>query len=160
MSDIELLNEIDSLQTKYVRALDKRDWASWLDCFDPQDGSYICISRENVEQNMPIALMLDDCTARLRDRVTFITKVWTGTYEDYDTRHFIQRLEHTSSDSKLYTVQTNFLIAYTAASGASEVLAAGCYEDLIRLNPEGPKFISKRAILDTVSTPRYLVYPI
>ncbi len=160
MLNSDLVNAIDALQAKYVRALDKRDWQAWLDCFDSKAGSYLCISRENVEQNLPIALMLDDCAERLQDRVTFITKVWAGTYEDYGTRHFVQRLEHAQADPDTYDVSTNFMVAYTTVAGASDVLVAGCYEDRIRIDAAGPKFVSKKAILDTQTTPRYLVYPV
>jgi hypothetical protein len=36
----------------------------------------------------------------------------------------------------------------------------GVYDDTVDTNGGLPKFVSKRAILDTVTTPRYLVYPV
>jgi 3-phenylpropionate/cinnamic acid dioxygenase small subunit len=155
----DILNEIDALQIEYLRALDRRDWNGWLGCFD-SEGSYICISKENVEQSLPLALMMDDCYARLQDRVTFITEVWAGTFEDYSTKHFVQRLECTETGPRQYAVASNFMLLYTARSGKSELLAAGEYKDDVILGPDGPRFRNKQAVLDTVTVPRYLVYPV
>ena len=60
----------------------------------------------------------------------------------------------------LYAVASNFMVAYTTARGRSEILAAGVYQDEISLAGNDAKFKSKKAILDTVATPRYLVYPV
>ena len=155
----DILAAIDELQIRYVSALDQRDFEAWLDCFDSQ-GSYICTPRENEEQGLPLALMMDDCHERLRDRVSYITQVWAGTFEDYWTRHFIQRLTCAPGASEGYAVLTNFNVLYTSPSGRSEILVAGCYDDRVIVSPEGAKFRSKKAVLDTSITPRYLVYPV
>lgn len=160
MLNHEVLARIDALQVTYLRALDGADLNAWLDCFDANEGSYICTTRENEEQNLPLALMMDDCHARLKDRVRFITEVWSGTFEDYPMRHFVQRLDCTEAGPGLFAVTSNFMVAYTSARGQSQILAAGIYRDHVRLAAEEAKFKSKRAILDTVVTPRYLVYPL
>jgi anthranilate 1,2-dioxygenase small subunit len=155
----EVLAAIDELQIRYINALDRRDFDAWLACFDSQ-GSYICTPRENEEQGLPLALMMDDCYERLKDRVSYITQVWAGTFEDYWTRHFIQRLTCTARDAERYSVITNFSTLYTSAAGRSEILVAGCYQDEVIVSPAGAKFRSKKAVLDTSITPRYLVYPV
>nr|ART40124.1 K161 [uncultured bacterium] len=160
MHDPDILARIDALQTNYLRALDGRDMAGWLDCFADKDGSYICTTRENEEQGLPLALMMDDCYERLQDRVRFITEVWSGTYEDYQTRHFVQRLDCSHKGAGIYAVASNFMVSYTSPRGQSEILAAGIYRDEVSLAGNDAKFKSKRAILDTVATPRYLVYPV
>lgn len=160
MTNPDVLARIDALQIKYQRALDGADMTGWLDCFGEKDASYICTTRENEEQNLPLALMMDDSYDRLKDRVRFITEVWSGTYEDYQTRHFVQRLDCADKGAGLYAVASNFMVAYTSARGRSEILAAGIYQDEISLAGNDTKFRSKKAILDTVATPRYLVYPV
>lgn len=159
MVSADILSAIDALQIRYIRSLDYRDWNAWLSCFD-DEASYVCTTRENVEQGLGMAFMMDDCRARLRDRVTFICDVWAGTYEDYFTRHFVQRLDCTEIGTDLFSVNSNVTVMYTSAQGASEILMAGCYEDRIAIRPTGVKFVSKRAVADTVTAPRYLVYPI
>lgn len=159
MIDGETFAQIDALQLRYARALDTRDMTGWAGCFG-ETGSYICIARENVEQDLPVAIMMDDSLARIRDRVTYVTKVWAGTFEDYQTRHFVQRIACAPNGEGLYAVESNFLVAYTNARGRSEILVAGIYEDEIELGRGAASFRAKKAVLDTVTTPRYLVYPV
>ncbi len=59
-----------------------------------------------------------------------------------------------------FDVETQFMVAYTTARGQSEILATGVYHDEVSVDAGGAKFRAKRAVLDTLVTPRYLVYPI
>jgi anthranilate 1,2-dioxygenase small subunit len=156
--DPAVLAQVDALQNKYLAALDRHDMQAWLDCFAEQ-ASYSCITRENVDADLPVAMMLDDTRERLQDRVKFVTEVWSGTFEDYATRHFVQRLECSQANGQL-DVLTNFMVSYTNRRGGSDILVTGVYEDAVVLGGSGPRFKAKRAVLDTVTTPRYLVYPV
>lgn len=159
MLDDKIEKSLDALQTRYVLALDRQDMAAWVGCFD-QEASYICIARENVEQDLPLAVMMDDSLDRIRDRANYVTQVWAGTFEDYKTRHFIQRLLLRESGPGLVEAESNFMVVYTQESGKSEVLAAGVYQDVVSVRDGQARFRSRRAVLDTVTMPRYLVYPI
>lgn len=154
------IEQADELQTAYLRALDMRDMRAWMESFSAQHGSYACIARENEEQGLPLALMLDDCPARLLDRVQYVTEVWVGTFEDYQTRHFVQRLSTSRIGSDLLSVSSNFMVAYTTMKGRSEILVTGTYEDVMAIEGGRACFRSKKAVLDTTVTPRYLVYPV
>jgi 3-phenylpropionate/cinnamic acid dioxygenase small subunit len=156
--DQSVLAELDALQVRYTEALDGRNMQAWADCFS-QEGSYICLTRESEEQNLPLALMMDDNRDRIEDRVNFVTQVWAGTFEDYTMRHIVQRLAVTQKSDALYEVKSNFIIAYTTARGKIEILTSGVYHDEISLLP-GPAFKSKRAVIDSVTPPRYIVYPL
>jgi 3-phenylpropionate/cinnamic acid dioxygenase small subunit len=154
-----VLTQIDDLQSRYMRTLDRRAMDGWAACFDSQ-ASYVCIARENEEQNLALAIMMDDNAERIRDRVTYVTKIWVGVFEDYTTRHFVQRVECQKLEPSLFLVESNFMVAYTTSRGRSEMLVAGVYRDEIVLGAGGAAFRSKRAVLDTTVTPRYLVYPV
>jgi 3-phenylpropionate/cinnamic acid dioxygenase small subunit len=157
--DAASLAPIDALQLRYIRALDRRDLEEWAGCFG-EVASYVCIARENVDDGLPLAVMMDDSRARIRDRVAYIRNVWAGTFEDYQTRHFAQRVACAPLAPGVFAVESNFLVAYTTARGRSEILVAGTYEDEIELIGDEARFRTKRAVLDTVTTPRYLVYPV
>jgi 3-phenylpropionate/cinnamic acid dioxygenase small subunit len=157
--DRVVLPSIDDLQMKYIAALDQRDLDAWLGCF-ASEASYVCITRENQDAGLPVALMLDDTRARLKDRVKFIEEVWSGTFEDYATRHFVQRVACNQAAGRCVNVSTNFMVSFTTRRGGSDILVTGIYEDEIDLGGNEAVFVSKRAILDTVTTPRYLVYPV
>lgn len=155
----EALDRIDALQLEYVRALDRADMTAWENCF-AETASYSCTTRENEEQSLPVGLMLDDSRERIADRVKYVTRVWAGTFDEYRTRHFVQRLQWQQQADGLYAVETQFMIAYTSANGKSELLVVGVYFDEIDLSGEVARFRSKKAVLDTTVTPRYLVYPV
>ena len=155
----DILQRLDALQVAYIAALDRKDMAGWLATFD-NPGSYICIASENVDHGLPLALMMDDCHERLHDRVTYVTKVWAGTFEDYQTRHFIQRISAQDLGDGAYGVVTNFSVLYTAEQGKTDILVAGRYEDEIVLNGQGARFRAKKAVMDTNISPRYIVYPV
>jgi 3-phenylpropionate/cinnamic acid dioxygenase small subunit len=156
----EIARTIDDLQARYIYALDTKDFRAWTDTFsaDP-DTSYFCISAENHERNLPIALMYDDCRDRIDDRVVFIEKIWVGTFQDYRTRHFIQRTCLAELGTQLYGVHTNFSILYTPEDGRSAVQVVGVYEDEVAIQSGEARFRRKRAIYDTTILPRYIVYP-
>jgi anthranilate 1,2-dioxygenase small subunit len=120
----------------------------------------VCTTRENEEQGLPVAMMLDDSRARIADRVKYVTRVWAGTFEEYRTRHFVQRLHCAGKGPSLYEVESQFMVAYTTARGQSELLVVGVYLDEVIVAGGRAKFRARKAVLDTVVIPRYLVYPI
>lgn len=160
--EVEQLAEIDALLLRYIDALDGKDMNRWLDTFAEEDeASYICISRENLDRGLSLGFMYDDCRARLQDRVTFVTQIWAGTFQDYRTRHFVQRVAAEPIDAASLKVRSNFTIIMTPEdSGVSGVLSAGIYDDVIRIGNGAPRILSRNAVLDTSVLPRYLVYPV
>lgn len=157
--DPAIFAQLDELQVRYVSALDEHDMRAWADCF-ADEASYVCTTRENEDQHLSVALMMDDSRARIEDRISSITTVWAGTFEDYSTRHVVQRLSSVQRLPQEFTVKSNFIVAYTTARGKSEMLAAGSYLDEVSLTGDRARFRSKRVVLDSVITPRYLVYPL
>nr|WP_246386283.1 aromatic-ring-hydroxylating dioxygenase subunit beta [Novosphingobium hassiacum] len=155
---MEIGAQVDALQAAYAYALDGRNMQAWLDCFG-QEAGYVLTSRENDDAGLPVGMIMDDNHARLRDRVKFVTDIWTGTFEDYPTRHFIQRLHMDWLADGVLAVHSNFLVSYVSTTGKLELLASGFYRDEIVIAPKCT-FRSKRAILDGEVAPRYLVYPI
>lgn len=159
MDKWQVRNRVDELQFRYAHALDEKDMPGWLACF-AQDGSYLCQTRENYQEQLPIGYMWDDRHARLQDRVKTITEIWAGTAEDYQPRHLVQCLRIAAAEAGCYDTVANFVVFYTTNRGDSRILATGAYYDRIRVDGEECAFVSKKAILDQVTVPRYLVYPI
>jgi len=156
----EVLTRLDDLQNRYIVALDGKDIRAWTATFSERaDASYICRSAENESMGLPIALMMDDCRARILDRVTFITQIWKGTFQDYRTRHFSQRVSCEQESENSFRVRSNFSIEYTLDPNAPKTLATGVYEDVVVLEGEQARFLSKRAVYDTTVLPQYIVYP-
>ncbi|HEY4065949.1 MAG TPA: aromatic-ring-hydroxylating dioxygenase subunit beta [Burkholderiaceae bacterium] len=162
MVSIDIEQAIDRLQARYAAALDGKRMQGWYDSFAARpDSSYVCTTAENVAAKLPVALMLDDNRDRLADRVTFVQKVWAGTFQDYRTRHLIQRLECEESADGVFEVNSNFIVTFTPEeSGDSRLLVCGAYQDVVVREGAGLCFLHKRAVMDTIVLPRYVVYPI
>lgn len=154
--------QLDDLNLAYADALDRKNMKAWLACFaERDDASYICISQENVENDLPIAFMLDDNHARLQDRVKYVDDIWVGTFEDYQTRHMVQRMTAIPLSGSEVAMRSNLCVMSTAEeTGLSQLLVAGVYEDVVDLGNGEAKLVSRKAILDTNVQPRYLVYPV
>mgnify|MGYP003661005059 CR=1 FL=1 len=152
---------INLLQNRYISALDSADMAAWLTCFKNEEkSSYICISSENVRNGYSIALMHDDCYSRLKDRVIFVDKIWSGTFQPYKTRHFVHQTSIKEINSKTIQVISNFSIISTVDPKPSSQLVAGEYVDIIDIGDDGELlFSSKTAVYDSDVLPKYIVYP-
>lgn len=160
MEQLAIHIKVDDLQNRYILALDNKDMPGWLATFaDRDEASYTCISAENESNGWPIALMLDDCRARLQDRITFVNQIWKGTFQDYRTRHFTQRLSCEKQSENTFRIRSNFIIDYSFDPHPTMVLAAGVYDDLVVIDGEEASFLTKRAVYDTTVLPQYIVYP-
>lgn len=156
----EHLRLIDELQLRYNDALDSKKMQAWADTFHPE-GQYICTTAESVEAGWSIALIMDDCRGRIEDRVKFVDKVWSGTFQDYQTRHFVQRIECVPVEDSLYRVRTNFSIAFTRSdNGITGMLATGVYHDLVDVSGAQALFRARKVVTDAPLLPHYIVYPL
>lgn len=158
----DVLDALEDLQLRYISALDDKDMQGWLSTFsDESTASYICTTAESVKANRPVALILDDCRERLEDRVTFITKIWAGTFQDYQTRHLVQRTSCLQQGSDTFELRSNFLLSFLPSNSSEpSFLMAGVYADEVEVKNGTAKFLSKQAIADFSALPHYLVYPL
>jgi len=157
----EVMSVIDELQLRYLDALDRKKMQVWADLFSKDVGSYICTTAENESAGWKVALIMDDCPGRIQDRVKFVDKVWNGTFQDYQTRHFVQRMECEFLKDGLYKVLSSFNILYTRSdTGVTASLATGVYEDVIAIHGSEAHFCSKKVVTDAPMLPHYIVYPL
>ena len=149
------------LERRYAEALDSQRLDLWLDCF-AEDGSYFVIGADNDAEGLPLCLMMDDCRERLEDRVTFVTEIWPGSFEDYRTRHFIQplRLESDGDASGLFRAVANFTVLATDTRGRTSLFITGEYRDRIRVTGDECRYVERRVVMDTFTTPGVVVYPL
>ena len=152
---------VHRLERRYADAVDSRRMDAWLDCFT-EDGSYYVLGADNEADGLPLCLMMDDCRERLEDRATFVEKVWPGSFEDYQTRHFLQplRLEVDETAPGLFRSLANFTVFATDARGRTGLFIAGQYRDRIRVNGDDCRYLERRVVMDTFTTPGVVVYPL
>ena len=155
----EIRQAVDALQQRYLRALDGKDMRGWLECFE-RDGSYFVTGADNDQDDLPIGLMFDDSYERLQDRVTYVTQVWPGAFEDYQTRHFLQTLDLQADADGLWKSLSNVTVFATDLRGRSQLFITGTYHDRIRVTNGMARFCGRRVVLDTFATPGVVVYPL
>lgn len=165
VTDAAVLAAIDALQLRYIEALDEKDMDAWLATFaKAPDSAYYLTTRENHDDGLPLGLVHDDCHARLQDRVNFVTRIWAGVYQDYQPRHFVQRLrcEAVAGAAGEYDVKSNFSMIFTPSdSGRTQVFTAGVYLDRVVIGADGTAaFKTKRVVNDSRALEQYLVYPV
>jgi 3-phenylpropionate/cinnamic acid dioxygenase small subunit len=159
-TNMDHLRLIDELQVRYMDALDGKQMPRWLATFGPE-GQYTCTTAESEAAGWKMALILDDCRGRLEDRVKFVDKVWAGTFQDYQTRHFVQRMQVTPGEGSLYQVRSNFSVTFTRSdTGRTDILAAGVYHDVVEIQGAQALFRAKKAVIDAPLLPHYIVYPL
>jgi len=162
MSKISSVNRefIEDLNSEYISALNDFNMDSWLACFT-QQGQYILTSEENIRRNLPIAFMLDDCYARLKDRVKQVMDIQYDSSEHYQMRHFTQLISAIELESGEIQTNFNFSVYYTPRdTNQTETLCVGKYEDTVAIENGKARFHKRVAIVDTNVLPRYVVYPV
>lgn len=155
--DVE--RQVRALQRRYAAAVDGKRLDEWLSLF-AAECSYVVITRENVERGLPLALVFDDSSDRIHDRVVYIEEVWKGHINDYRQRHLLSDPEIVADDDGI-RIRQGFAVYISEPSVAgSRLLTTGEYEDEVAFVDGEPRFREKRVILDADVLPRYFVYPL
>ena len=148
---MNLLHAIE-LNARYGDALDRFDLAVWQALFTP-DAVYRAQARENFDRGLPLAAIYLDGHGMMTDRITGIEK--TLVFAPRFTRHIIglPQIEGTS-------VRTPFIIVQTVTTGLPEILATGCYHDILNSTSDGIRLAARNAVYDNALIPNSLVYPL
>jgi anthranilate 1,2-dioxygenase small subunit len=153
----ELKLEIDSLYSAYARALDDGPLEDWPRCF-VKDCFYQVIPRENVERDLPLAIMRCESRAMLEDRVTAVRE--TMMYEPRYLRHHITNITiHPGGGGRL-TGSANFSVIEILSDALPRIAMTGRYDDEIDRDEGVWKFRSKRCIYDSTLIPNSVIYPV
>ncbi len=146
------LLEVIELNARYGDALDRFDLAAWQALFTPT-AVYRAQARENFERGLPLAAIYLDGHGMMTDRITGIEK--TLVFAPRFTRHVIGLpvIENNSA-------RTPFIIVQTVATNLPEILATGCYHDMLASTAVGVRLASRNAVYDNALIPNSLAYPL
>jgi len=153
----ELRLAIEALYADYAAALDDDELERWPDFF-VEDCLYKLVPRENWERNLPVALMLCESRAMLRDRITAVRS--TALYAPRRLRHFITQFRITEEAPDLLRVRANYLVLQTLVDDLTRIQNAGRYLDFVLRTTEGWRFKEKICVFDSVLVPNSLIYPV
>ena len=156
---IELQLKVQSLNARYVDAIDDNKLEAWPDFFTP-DCCYRVTTAENFEKDLPLALIYATSRAMLRDRVRSLRDA--NVYEAQRYRHLIGPALVQPLEGSAVRARTSFIVARIMQSGESMLFATGRYQDHIVFDPAGADahFAEKIVILDSRLIDTLLAIPL
>jgi anthranilate 1,2-dioxygenase small subunit len=156
-ASLQTYHEIQRLVETYARLLDADRLEDWLDLFD-EDCHYEIMSRENVEQNLPLSLMLCDNKDMLRDRVMSLREA--NIYNIHVDCHILSLLHVEQAPDGLCNVGVNYALFQSNQEGETRLFSAGRYEMTVVSEADQRRFRKVRVVVDTGAILTLLATPI
>ena len=147
----------NDLMSEYADLIDSNRFEDWLGLFT-EEASYRVIPRENVEQNLPISLMLCTNKAMLRDRVTALRQA--NEFNLHYDRHLISGVRIKLASERIWQIEASYAVIQTDMEGRSHLFSVGSYQDKVRLDGERMLFTEKLVVVDSFSIPNLLAIPL
>jgi anthranilate 1,2-dioxygenase small subunit len=147
----------DDLMNDYCELIDSDRLEEWLDLFT-EDASYTVIPRENVEQNLPAAIILCPNKNVLRDRISSLRNA--NEFNLHYDRHLVSSIRVRPHAENVWLVEANYAVFQTTLEGQSKLFSVGRYRDKIRLEGGTLRFCEKYVVVDTFSIPTLLATPL
>jgi anthranilate 1,2-dioxygenase small subunit len=157
MISTDVRDAIHDLMADYCHYIDDDRLEEWLDFFT-EDCIYKILSRENVENDLPLELLSCRNKNMLRDRILSLREA--NIYNIHFDKHILGAVRILGEENGGYRVQTNYTVYQSNQDGVSELFNVGTYRDLIVFADGKPLFKEKIAIADTFGIPRLLSTPI
>jgi anthranilate 1,2-dioxygenase small subunit len=161
MSSVSSLAEIkaaaEDLMGEYADLIDADRLEDWLELFT-EDAQYQVLPRENVEQGLPVSLMLCTNKNMLRDRVASLRNA--NEYNLHYDRHLVGRVRVAEESAGLWRLEASYAVYQTNLEGQSRLFSVGCYQDRVRFESGRLRFCDKRVVVDTYSVPTLLATPL
>lgn len=147
LSSLSSISEDDARrhQAAYTYVLDEGPLADWPKFFtDPC--LYRITTRMNVQQNMPLSIMLCDNQAMLYDRVEAVEKA--NIFEPHFYRHVLSDSRVLAADAHSIKIETSFICVRSMLDGRMDLFTAGKYVDQLVKQDGRCLFSSKTVVLD------------
>jgi anthranilate 1,2-dioxygenase small subunit len=141
--DDNLRRNVKDLHTRYIRVIDDDRIEEWPNLFT-EECLYRIITRENFDQNLPLAIM--ECRSRgmLMDRVTGLRKI--NVYEPQRYSHQVSGLVMEQLDESTAACRSNYLVVRTVGDGTMTLFSAGVYLDRVVVR-DGCAFFAERIVV-------------
>lgn len=154
---LRLRLELEELYADYASALDCGEFDDWQDLFT-EDCVYKIIPRENYDQGLPLATMLCESKAMLKDRLYAVRE--TAMYGPRSLRHLVSAVRVRSADAETVAAEANFCVLQTLNDEFTQVFMAGRYIDRLVRQGGRLRFTEKLCVFDTNLVPNSLVIPL
>ncbi|HEU0070976.1 MAG TPA: aromatic-ring-hydroxylating dioxygenase subunit beta [Alphaproteobacteria bacterium] len=149
--------EIEEFNTAYADCLDDGDLNDWKGFFT-EDCLYKVIPRENLEQNLPLAVIYAEGHGGLTDRIVGVTK--TTVFRKRYLRHFITNTRIRSVEGGEIRAEANYQVLETLPEEYTKILNAGRYIDRFMRVGGALKLKERLCVYDSEMVPATIVYPL
>jgi len=152
-----LRGEIEEFNTAYADCLDDGDLNDWVGFFTA-DCVYKVLPRENLEQNLPLAVIYAEGHGGLTDRIVGVTK--TTVFRKRYLRHFIANTRIRSAEGDEIRAEANYQVLETLPGEYTKILNAGRYIDHFLRQGGALKLKERLCVYDSEMVPATIVYPL
>lgn len=146
----------EALITRSAIALDRIDFAGWLECF-AEDCQYEITTFVNQANDWPCGLLHAFNKNQLRDRVASIETV--NVYEPHRYRHILSQTHETHTGADTIFV-TGFSVYRITANRSTLLFATGEYQDRIKYEASGISIRERTVVLDNEQIDTLLAIPL
>ncbi len=147
---------LNLLFEEYGRLLDEDRLEEWTDLFI-EDGHYEIVSRENVEQNLPLSLMLCDNKDMIRDRVSALRQA--NIFNIHADCHVIGQVRGTATESG-FLAASSYALFQSTQEGETRLFSVGRYSAALVERDGVLRFARQRVVVDTGAILTLLATPI
>lgn len=145
------------LMDEYAERIDSDRLEEWLDLFT-EDATYQILPRENLEQDLPVSLILCTNKNMLRDRIVSLRSA--NEYNPHYDRHLISSVRVKPQADGLWQLSASYAVFQTTLEGQSRLFSVGRYSDKVTMEGGRLLFREKRVIVDSFSVPSMLATPL
>jgi anthranilate 1,2-dioxygenase small subunit len=154
----EIRHGAQDVMNEYGELIDSDRLEQWLELFT-EDCTYRVMPRENVEQNLPVPLMMCSSKNQLRDRIVALRNA--NEFNLHYDRHVIGGVRvMPGSTGGLWRVEASYAVFQTNLEGQSRLFSVGRYYDTLRTEGDRLLFCEKLIIVDSFSIPTLLATPL
>jgi 3-phenylpropionate/cinnamic acid dioxygenase small subunit len=147
---------VEALITRSAIALDRIDYASWLECF-AEECRYEITTVVNQANGWPCGLLHAFNKDQLRDRVASIETV--NVYEPHRYRHILSQTYETHTGIDTIFV-TGFSVYRITANRPTILFATGEYRDRLKYEASGVSIRERTVVLDNEQIDTLLAIPL
>jgi 3-phenylpropionate/cinnamic acid dioxygenase small subunit len=153
---LEVRHAAESLLYRYATCLDDGPLEHWPRCFT-DTGQYRLIPRENLVQNVPVALMHCTSRAQLDECVTTLLRAHATV--PYACRHLYTNVQVEQPRGGRVSIRANYAVYHTVEEGEVDLLSMGRLEARVLLEPT-PLFEHMDVIYEMCRLSGLKVYPL
>jgi 3-phenylpropionate/cinnamic acid dioxygenase small subunit len=149
--------EVEEFHYEYAAVLERGEIERWPEFFT-EDAVYQVVVRDNVESNLPLALLYCEGKGMLRDRAYALRHT-----EMYAPRYLQLRISNTrvlAVHEAFITAEASYLLLETLIDEPSHVQQVGKYYDVFQRVGDLLLIKERKCVYDTVVINNCLVFPV